>query len=233
MTAPLCFLLAVVAGVLSDVAPEVSIASAVAALSLAILAAAPWRALLAILAVGCLCMTHGARAREAALSSSLAAALGPILDDRAAPPIWISGVLHDDAMVDPDGARLSIDVDRVAVDGVRSPWRSVRGRAQIGVGGMLAESAVSGWVRGRRVVMPIQAKRPQVWRNPGSPSERWQRLRRGVDLTGSVKSAALVVVTPGSVAAEWGARIRAHVRAALTDTVGAPRHSRPASPRPF
>lgn len=220
MTAPLFLLLAIVAGVLLDVSPPVSVAAAVAALSLAVLSVAPWRGLLVVLAVATLGVAHGARARDAALTSSLSTALGPILDDRAAPPIWISGVLHDDAMVDADGARLSIDVDRVAVESARSPWRAASGRAQIGVGGLLAESAVTTWVRGRRVVMPVQAKRPQIWRNPGSPSERWQRLRRGVDITGSVKSAALVVVTPGPYWSEWGARIRAHVRTALTDTVG-------------
>nr|MBP8273806.1 ComEC/Rec2 family competence protein [Acidobacteriota bacterium] len=63
-------------------------------------------------------------------------------------------------------------------------------------------------------------KRPQVWRNPGSASESWQRLRRGSDISGSIKSGSLVAVTRGPWWKEAGARVRAHVRHTLGRTVG-------------
>ena len=51
-----------------------------------------------------------------------------------------------------------------------------------------------------------------VWRNPGSPSETWQRLHRAFDVAGSVKSGALVSVTPGPWWREAEASVRAYVR---------------------
>jgi competence protein ComEC len=59
---------------------------------------------------------------------------------------------------------------------------------------------------------PVTLRRPQVWLNPGGPSERWQILRRPFLLTGTIKSALLVQVRPAYVWDEWAAAIRAHVR---------------------
>ena len=223
MPAPLVLLLAVIAGVVSDVPAAILAGGVVAAVSLCLISPANCRRWIVIAAAACACGWYGGAARDAALQSALAAALSPVLDDRSAPPVWISGLLRDDAAVDAAGARLSIDVDRVRLDG-EGPWRSVRGRAQIGVGGALASSIAADWVRGRRLTAPVLAKRPQIWLNPGAPTERWQRLRRGVDITGSVKSAALVTVTPGRAGSEWAARVRQHVRAATDLAVGPASH---------
>lgn len=220
MRAPLAFLLATIAGVVFDLPAGLVCSAAVGLASLAVVSTRAWRLPLAVGAVACLCAAHAALARDVALSSPLSVALGPLLDDRQAPPVWISGVLHADAAVDADGARLAIDVDSVRLDGVAGPWRAVGGRAQVGVGGSLTGAAVGQWVRGRRIVAPVLVRRPQIWRNPGAPSERWQRLHRGTDISGSVKSAALVAVLPGRWWSEWGARVRAHVRRTLNRTVG-------------
>lgn len=221
MAAPVLFLAFVIIGVASGIAPGVFCAGVVAAASILVICPKQWRGAVAAVAVACGCGAYGASARDAALASPLSAALAPVLDDRLAPPVWLSGVLHEDAVIDADGARISLDVDRVAVGDRAAPWRSVHGRAQVGVGGTFASGVAAAWVRGRRVTAPVLVKRPQIWRNPGSPSERWQRLRRGVDITGSVKSAALVDVTAGPPWSELGAGVRARVRSTLAAIVGA------------
>jgi len=220
MLAPLVLLAAIIAGVITDVAPGALWSAAIATASLAVIVARRGRWPCLWLAVACLCAAHAAHKRDAVLQAPLDAALAPVLDDRFAPPVWLSGVLRDDAVADADGVRLSMDVDRVRFDGHSAPWRSVAGRAQIGVAGTLRASAAEPWLRGRHVVVPVLARRPQIWLNPGSPSERWQRLRRGVDITGSAKSAVLVEVQPGSAWSEWSARTRRHVRRAVARTVG-------------
>jgi len=220
MAAPFMFLLAIIAGVVSTVPAAMLLASAIAAASVALICGRRHRPRLAALAVACLFAAYAAAVRDATLDAPLAVALDPLLDDRAAPPVWIIGVLHDDATIDTDGVRLTIEVDRVSLAGERGPWRSVHGLAQVGVGGSLAPAAAEQWVRGRGISAPVLARRPQVLRNPGAASGRWQRLRRPLDLTGTVKSAALVRVTSGSVWSEWAARVRSHVRRTLDRTVG-------------
>ena len=221
MRVPLILLLAIIAAVVLDVPSGPLWPAAVALASCAIVCPRAWRFLCVLGAAACFCGAHAALAREVALESPLSVALGPLLDDRQAPPVWISGVLHEDAAPDADGARLVIDVDGVRVADKAGPWRAVVGRAQVNVGGTKTATAAGQWVRGRRVVVPVTVRRPQIWRNPGALSERWQRLRRGADINGSAKSAALVEVTPGRWWSELGGRVRAHVRRSLGRTVGA------------
>ena len=218
MSLPLVCLIAIIVGVVSDVTTAALCATALALVSVTVVCPRAWRLAVMGAAAACLCGAHGAATRRSALESPLVAALGPLLDARSGPPVFVSGVLRDDAAVDADGARLSLDVDRVRAD-ASTPWREIRGRAQVSVGGALARTTAREWVRGRRVALPIQAKRPPIWRNPGSASEGWQRLRRGVDITGGAKSAALVVVERGRPLSEWGARLRAYVRDATARTV--------------
>jgi competence protein ComEC len=224
MAAPILLLLFIVGGVVCDVPSGLLAAGACGAASLSLISPAACRRALIVAAAASLCGSYAASARDATLQSALTVALAPVLDDRFAPPVWLSGVLRDDATVDADGARLSLDVDRVRFDDAVSPWRFVSGRAQIGVGGSITPLVAHDWVRGRRITAPVLVKRPQIWLNPGGPSERWQRLRRGVDVTGSVKSAALVDVAIGPPWSEFAARIRRHVRVTIDRAVGPDAH---------
>ena len=217
MSAPFIILLFVVGSVVSDLSVALLLAASLVAASAAIVCPRRGQRFVLTLAVACLCGAYAASARDHTLDSPLAVALGPLLDDRQSPPVWLRGRLNEDAAVDSDGARLSIDVDGVRIS---DTWRSVRGRAQLNVGGSLTPSVAQAWRRGRPVLLPALVKRPQVWRNPGGASERWQRLRRATDVTGSVKSAALVDVWPGGRWSEWGAFVRARVRSTISDTVG-------------
>ena len=220
MSAPLICLLAIIAGVVADASPALLLAAGVAVASVAPVCRRRYLHALLLAAVACLFAGYAAAVRDAVLEAPLTEALGPVLDDRTAPPVWIIGVLSEDAAPDVDSVRLAIRVDHVGVGGEHGPLRAVRGRAQVAVSGLLGPPAAGQWVRGRRIAAPVLARRPQVWRNPGASSERWQRLRRPLDVTGTVKSAALVVVTPGRPWSEWAARVRAHVRAAIGRTVG-------------
>lgn len=220
MLAPLVILCAFIVGAASTVPAGHFCVAAVAIGAVVVCCPRRWWWALSVVAVAAVCGYTAAIARDRVLQSPLADALEPLLDNRQAPPIWLSGVLQDDAFIERDGARISLDVDRVRIESANAQWRAVSGRAQISVAGALTPANAGQWIRGRRVVVPALVRRPQIWRNPGAPSERWQRLRRGIDITGSVKSAALVVVTPGGWLSELGGQIRAHVRRSLTTSVG-------------
>ncbi len=117
----------------------------------------------------------------------------------------IHGVLVDDAVVVDDAVRLTMDVHALGTAGMR-------GRIQVHVNGEMAAQHVAEWTAGRRIVAPALLREPASWRNPGSGSERWQRLRQRADLVGTIKSAALVEVTAGRWYDEAAARVRQHVR---------------------
>jgi competence protein ComEC len=160
---------------------------------------------------------HGAGAIRQKVDPPILAALGASMDSRTAAPVWMSGILREDAAISPDGVSLLVDVDRVNVEGADRP---VRGRVQIGVSGDPGDRAVALWTRGRRIGAPVLVRRPQIWLNPGGPSERWQTLRRPFDLAGTIKSAQLIDVSPGSWLAEVRARARRHLRTSVRDAVG-------------
>ncbi len=214
---PLLVVLGVAIGVVTPVDQRAAIALVFGAASIsAVLPIRARRAALALVltaAAGC----FGARARDAALQSTLAAALEPVLDDRLSGPVWLEGRVADDAAVLGDAAVVSVDVTRARI-GVL--WRSVSGRATISIGGQSAAASAGSWTRGRAIAAPVFVRRPQVWLNFGGPSERWQRLRRTSDITGTVKSAALVEIRRGSRLSEAGAAIRRYVRRAVASSVG-------------
>lgn len=220
MPAPLVVLIAIVAAVVTDIPRTVFVCAALAAASLALLLPRCCRGAACIASLACLSAAHSAVARDVILSPPLSTALAVVLDDRAAPPVWLNGELLEDATIDGDGVRLAIAVTAARFDG-QAPWRRVAGRAQVGVGGAAAIASAGEWRRGRAVRAPVLVRRPQIWRNPGSASERWQRLKRGVDLSGSVKSAALVEVDVGPRLEEWGGVVRAVVRRRVAAAIGA------------
>jgi competence protein ComEC len=215
--APLLFIVGLILGVMTPVRCAAAVALAVAGLSVAIVAGVRLRKILVCTALLAAASTYGATARDRSLNSTLVAALDPLLDDRYAPPVWLEGRVADDAAMAGEAAVVSIDVIRARV---AEQWRPVRGRATLSIGGAAAAAAVGGWTRGRTIVAPVLLRRPQIWRNFGGPSEAWQRLRRPSDVTGSVKSAALVEIRRGGAASEAGAAIRRLVRREVDRFVG-------------
>lgn len=220
MPLPLLVVVGIVCGVV--VSPAlVSVAAAVSiAMALASLAIALPRPTRVVVGAGALCLAAvalGAHARDERLSAPLVDALDPLLDDRFAPPVWLEGRIADDASVSGGAALVSIDVARLRI---ADTWRLTSGRATLAIGGESAAAGVTQWTRGRRLVAPVLVRRPQMWHNFGGAGERWQRLRQTSDVTGSVKSAALVDVAPGSRLAELGAAIRRRVRHDITRVLG-------------
>ncbi len=113
---------------------------------------------------------------------------------------WLEGILTSDAAVAPNGVRLEMRVDQ----------RHVR----VTIGGTLVSepAAYAGWTRGVSVRLPAGVREPDVVRNPGSASVRWQRLTRKFDAIAAVKSAALVEASPPPGLERVAAGVRRHVR---------------------
>jgi competence protein ComEC len=139
--------------------------------------------------------TVGASARVHALRSAPSHLITP-------DPVLLTGVLLSDAAPSPAGIRLDLQMDG---------WR-----VRAVVTGAMAESTYREWTRGRTIAAPIRLRQPDLVRNPGSPSDTWQRLTRRFDVIGTVKSAALIDVSKGAWWQEWSAAVRAHVRRTTT-----------------
>lgn len=225
MPLPLVFVLGVVMGVVTPIRGISALATLVAAASVSPVVPAHARRLAVAVAFAAAAVAFGVSARDSALRSPLVSALGPLLDDRFAPPVWLEGRVADDATVSGDAVLGSGDVVIVSIDVTRARvadrWRPVSGRATISIGGRSAAESAASWTRGRRLVAPVLVRRPQIWLNFGGPTEAWQRLRRASDITGTVKSAALVEIRPGTRLSETGAAVRRFVRREITRTVGA------------
>jgi len=205
------FVAGVAAGVVSSVRSTDAAAVALALGSIAIVCS-PATGRRRVLAGACLAAVvgYGAAARERALNSPLAAWLDAHAPSgRLEVPARVGGTIADDASWSDAGVRLTIDVDQIAVD---RDSLAMRGRLQMTVAGAIAFPRYATWRAGRRVAVPVTLRTLDVWRNPGSPSETWQRLHRAFDAAGSVKSGALVTVTPGSWWREAEASVRAYVR---------------------
>lgn len=217
MPAPLLFIVGLVLGVVAPVRSLAASAVAIAALSTALVAGPRLRKCLLCAALSAGAAAYGAVARDHSLNSTLVSALDPLLDDRFAPPVWLEGRVVDDAAMAGESALVSIDVTRARV---ADQWRPVSGRATVSIGGASAAASVRAWTRGRTFIAPVLVRRPQIWRNFGGPSDEWQRLRRQSDVTGNVKSAALVEIRRGNAASEAGAAIRRFVRRQVDRFVG-------------
>lgn len=150
--------------------------------------------------LGLAAVLWGAYARERAL--------GPAPEALTASdgPLYLTGVLTSDASITPAGIRLDLTVADLDV--------------RVVVAGTMGGAAAGQWTRGRRITAPVRLRTPDVIRNPGSPPETWQVLTRRFDLIGSVKSAALVEVTPATWSDELAARARRHVRRSSEQFVG-------------
>ncbi len=138
----------------------------------------------------------------------------------------LTGVLRSDAAVGAESILLLMDARAFTATARASgrreeplaaaATRAVRGGVQLSVSAGLAGESAEAWRAGRTVRMPVRLRRPQVHRNPGSPDEARALARRGIILTGSVKSGALIeVLARGSAFDEAAAATRDFVRRAV------------------
>ena len=123
---------------------------------------------------------YGAAARDRALNSPLASWLDAHAPNgRLEVPARVEGTIAEDASVSDAGVRL--DDRRRPVGASIATGSSMSGRLQVTVAGAIAFPRYAAWRAGRRVAAPVTLRTLDVWRNPGSPSETWQRLHRAFD----------------------------------------------------
>jgi competence protein ComEC len=126
--------------------------------------------------------------------------------------VRVSGRLLADARPSSSGGALLL-IDVHTVEDARGV-RPARLRVQAHVGGAHTPRYLEAWTRGRTVDAPITLRAPQVLRNPGGATPRWQALVRGFHAAGSIKSAWLVTAAPGAWWDESAAAVRRYVRRA-------------------
>src|SRR5262249_7844720 len=130
----------------------------------------------------------------------------------------IEGQLRADAVVGPNGTSLTIDVDRIILDGRR--WIT-SGGAVVGIGGQPESSRVDQWRTGRRIRIPATLRKPSRFMNEGVADSQRESGWRGVALVGSSKSDRLVeVIARGSQLSELLSWARAWVRRGIALSVG-------------
>jgi hypothetical protein len=203
----------IAAGLLTPIRPGDGLGIAVASVAVALLARSR-RAQVALLscALGAAATAHGAAARDRAFVPDLLRwfdEAGQNAGGGTRDVVYVEGVLLADAVESAGGVRLSVEATRPA-----------RGRVQLHVAGSFGPSAVRAWTAGRHIRAPATLRRPQALMNFGGPSPRWQVLRRPFALVGSIKSAALVEMTPGGILDEAAASVRRLVRDRIQRTVG-------------
>jgi competence protein ComEC len=134
-------------------------------------------------------------------------------------PVVIRGTLREDGALAEQGASLTIDVASVSrLDGAAA---NAHGGVRLFIAGNVPALDLSAWRAGRRVRVPALLRRPAPFRDPGVDDDTRALARRGIVLTGTIKSAALVeVIADGSVLEETAAAIRARVRRVLSAQVG-------------
>ena len=137
-------------------------------------------------------------------------------------PAVLEGTLREDAAAGPFGVSLLLDVSQIERSGSSNELVEVDGGGvRLTVSGALAASHLGEWTAGRRVRVTATLREPAVYLNPGAGDARASLASRGVILVGSIKSAALVVVThQGSALAEAAASTRAWTRRGLSQFVG-------------
>ncbi len=211
--ASLCALLVagVVAGVVSTwPAPDCAALSLAAASTALVLPVGRGRRVAVAAALAALAAADGAWRRDAVLHPPIVRWLeAHTPDGRTVEPVRVQGRLLEDAAVGADGVRLAVSLERLETP---EGLVATSGRAQLTVVGNLAFARAREWRAGRPIAAPATLRTLDVWRNPGSGSEAWQRLRRAVDVAGSIKSGALVAVSPGAWWQERAADARAYVR---------------------
>lgn len=135
-------------------------------------------------------------------------------------PVVVEGVLREDAARVAYGILLTVDLVRGAQVG--AAMEPLRGGLRLVVGGSLSADDAGRWRAGRTVRTTAVLRLPASFGDPGVPDERRTLALRGIVLTGSIKSAALVeVISPGSLPDEYAAAARAWTRQVIRRYVGA------------
>lgn len=211
----------IAAGAAGAVMPATGFAMAVAGLALAVgFDARAFRRVSLAIALCAAGIAHGAMARERALAPPLLVwfnAQSQSGRTRLDAPVEIEGRIARDASVALPGVRLLMDVVRI-----RDPagWQPLSGRVQALVTGAAAPAHVADWTAGRSIRAPVILRAPQFWLNFGRPGAEWQQLQQRVDLTGTIKSAALVEVSRGHWWDELASAVRKRVRDAVDHAIG-------------
>jgi competence protein ComEC len=135
-------------------------------------------------------------------------------------PVVVEGRLREDAALFAWGVALTLDVERAGEIG--APLERRPGGVRLVISGSADPRAVGEWRAGRRVRATALLRYPATFSNPGVPDERWPLSLRGVVLTGTIKSAALVeVLAAGTRVEECAAAARAWTRRTIARHVGA------------
>jgi len=176
-----------------------------------------WRLMVSVIA-GCALVgiTVGSRAERAARDPPALSALQLDEQDDAC---LVEGTLTSDAQVAPDATILAVDVQRIRR---RQRWLPTAVGISVAVNGQVSDAVVRTWRTGRTVRASVWLHEPSRYLDPGVPDQRLSLARRGVLLTGAVKSPALVEVTRrGTWIDETAASIRDHVRQTVRASIGA------------
>ncbi len=154
-------------------------------------------------------------------------ARGQILPEESGASVVLVGRVVGDAAMWPDGgASLRVDAEwigraRAAASTTDAASNPVSGGVLLTVAGRLAAERAGEWRAGRRVRVSAELRQPSRYLDPGVPDQAAILARRGIALTGSVKSAALVdVVSRCGLVAEASGAIRSYVRRSIADAVG-------------
>jgi competence protein ComEC len=194
-------------------------------------AAFVWRPCVLVIAGGAALLLGGcllaASARITALDSELRAVL-----DHHAPgfslatiepppphePIMMRAVLAEDAS---EGTETTVASAQVLSVRLQGAWRPAGGGVTLSVGGDRQRRGGSEWIAGRVIEAPATFRRPARFLDHGVADVERALAFDGTTLFASVKSGLLVeTVARGSHVEEAAARIRAHVRRAVSRWVG-------------
>lgn len=134
-------------------------------------------------------------------------------------PVMIEGTLADDAVSSAQGTLITVRVRRACR--AVAACANVDGGVRLSIGGTAAPEAVATWRAGRSVRASATLRRPTSFSNPGVADDTRALARRGIVLTGSVKSAALVeTLAPAGGVDEWASRVREWTRRTLRREAG-------------
>lgn len=174
----------------------------------------------AMVAAGCLSagVSAGASTARARYAPPLLRWFDARADDRH-DPVLVEGILRNDGAVTEHGASLTLDVETAAP--LAAAPLAAAGGVRLVVAGRVAPADLARWRAGRTVRLPAMLRHPATFHNPGVPDETRALARRGIVLTGTVKSGSLVEVRQdGNPLTEIAAGTRARARAVLSAQVG-------------
>jgi competence protein ComEC len=162
-----------------------------------------------------------ADARAAAIDTPLRRILGEdigqfLIDDPGPEgdhePMAVRALLLEDAAVREDYVSLRVRVATIGTD-----RRPAEGAVILTVSGDAAARQAGEWRAGRVIDTFATFRRPARYLNDGVVDFERQLAINGTTLLGSVKSGLLIdVVANGSTVEEWSARVRGHVRHAVS-----------------